>query len=61
MLLPAAIFGLTSYFVNFNVALFVLILLGLTGIVFHQKLMKLITQKYLASKYQMINAFSQDN
>jgi hypothetical protein len=61
MILPAAIFGLTSFFINFQVGLFALAFLGLLGIVFHQKLMKLITQKYLDSKYKMIDAFSQDS
>ena len=61
LILPAAIFGLTSFFINFQVGLFALAFLGLIGIVFHQKLMKLITKKYLDSKYKMIDAFSQDN
>ncbi|MGB0881302.1 MAG: DUF5687 family protein, partial [Polaribacter sp.] len=61
MILPAAIFGLTSFFINFQVGLLALAFLGLLGIVFHQKLMKLITQKYLDSKYKMIDAFSQDS
>jgi hypothetical protein len=39
----------------------VLSALGLVGIVFHQKLMNFITEKYLDSKYKMIQAFSQDN
>ncbi|WP_047549370.1 DUF5687 family protein [Psychroserpens sp. Hel_I_66] len=60
MILPAAIFGLTAFFVNFEVGLLALILCGLTGIILHKKLIKFITQKYLDSKYKMIDAFSQD-
>ena len=37
------------------------IIFGVIGIVFHQKLMKIITQKYLESKYKMIDAFDQNN
>ncbi|MBR9913519.1 MAG: hypothetical protein GYB32_01625 [Algicola sp.] len=60
MLLPAAIFGLTAYFVSFEVGLLTLIVLGVIGILLHQKLIKFITQKYLDSKYKMIDAFNQD-
>ena len=60
MLLPAAIFGITYWLSNFIIGCTVLTLLGVIGIVFHQKLMKLITEKYMASKYKMIEAFSKD-
>jgi len=61
MLVPMAIFGLVNWLVGFEFAIITLIILGLIGIVFHQKIMSLITKKYIASKYKMIAAFSQDN
>ncbi|WP_296382436.1 DUF5687 family protein [Winogradskyella sp.] len=61
MVLPMGLFGLTNWLVGFEAAVALLIVLGVTGIVLHKKLMKLITKKYLDSKYKMINAFSQDN
>lgn len=61
MVLPMLIFAGINYFVNFEIAVTVLIVLGLTGIVFHQKIMKGIINKYAASKYKMIEAFSQNN
>ncbi|WP_418512701.1 DUF5687 family protein [Corallibacter sp.] len=61
MILPLAIFGVVYWLVNFEIACLVLVIIGVLGIVFHQKLMKLIVDKYLASKYKMIDAFSQDN
>lgn len=60
MILPAAIFGFTTFFISFEIGLLALILCGVTGILLHQKLIKFITQKYLDSKYKMIDAFSQD-
>lgn len=61
MLIPMLFFGAINYFLNFETAIGVLIGLGLIGVVFHQKIMKIITKKYVASKYKMIEAFSQDN
>ena len=61
MLVPMAIFGLINWLVGFEAAIAFLIVCGIAGIVFHKKLMKGITQKYLDSKYKMINAFSQDS
>jgi hypothetical protein len=61
MLLPLAIFGASYYFFSFEIGCLVLAILGVIGIVFHQKLMHVITEKYLDSKYKMIQAFSQDN
>ncbi|MBC3845717.1 hypothetical protein H8K90_04960 [Winogradskyella echinorum] len=61
MVLPMALFGLTNWLVGFEAAVALLIVLGVTGIVLHKKLMTLITKKYLDSKYKMIDAFSQDN
>ena len=61
MLIPAAIFGVWYYFFNFEIACLILTVFGLFGIVFHKKSMHLITEKYITSKYKMIQAFSQDN
>jgi hypothetical protein len=61
MALPLAIFGASYYFFNFEIGCLVLTILGVIGIIFHQKFMNLITEKYLDSKYKMIQAFSQDN
>ncbi len=61
MLLPLGIFGISYWALGFEVACTILAILGIVGIVLHKKLMRLITQKYLDSKYKMIDAFSQDN
>jgi hypothetical protein len=61
MVIPMIIFGALNYFVNFETGITVIMILGLVGIMFHQKIMKYITRKYLESKYKMIDAFSQDN
>ena len=60
LLIPLGLFGLLYAISSFEIACLVLAILGVIGIVFHQKLMKLITQKYLDSKYKMIDAFSQE-
>lgn len=61
MLIPMGIFGLANWLLGFEIAVAVLVIMGLTGIIFHQKLMDYITLKYKASKYKMIDAFSQEN
>jgi hypothetical protein len=61
MIVPMALFGALNFFINFETGIAVILLLGLAGIMFHQKIMKFITKKYLDSKYKMIDAFSQDN
>ncbi|PKH50058.1 hypothetical protein CXF68_04760 [Tenacibaculum sp. Bg11-29] len=61
MVVPMALFAFVNWLVNFEVAITVLIVLGLTGIVLHEKLMKAITKTYVAKKYAMINAFDQEN
>lgn len=60
MIVPMALFGALNFFINFETGIAVILLLGLAGIMFHQKIMKFITKKYLDSKYKMIDAFSQD-
>jgi len=61
LLLPMGLFTVFYFLVGFEIACLILALLGIVGIVFHQKLMKAITAKYLESKYKMISAFNQDN
>ncbi|AXP80564.1 hypothetical protein CJ739_1475 [Mariniflexile rhizosphaerae] len=61
LLIPMGIFALFYFLIGFELACLVLAILGILGIVFHQKLMKGITAKYLQSKYKMIDAFNQNN
>lgn len=61
MALPMGLFALINWLVNFEVAVTTLIVLGLLGIVLHQKIMKAITKRYVAAKYKMIHAFDQEN
>ncbi|WP_298340673.1 DUF5687 family protein [uncultured Algibacter sp.] len=61
LLLPMGLFAAFHFLIGFEIACLVLVILGVVGIVFHQKLMKTITQKYLDSKYKMIDAFNQNN
>ncbi|GAL65273.1 hypothetical protein JCM19301_3733 [Jejuia pallidilutea] len=61
LVLPMIIFALFNWLLSFEIACLVLTVMGVVGIVFHQKLMRFITGKYLESKYKMIDAFNQDN
>ena len=61
LILPMGLFALFYFLIGFEIACLILAILGVIGIVFHQKLMKAITAKYLQSKYKMINAFDQNN
>ena len=61
LFIPMLFFYIPYKFINFESGIATLILLGVIGIVFHQKLMTIITKKYFDSKYKMINAFEQDN
>ncbi|MDX1470765.1 MAG: DUF5687 family protein [Flavobacteriaceae bacterium] len=61
MIVPMIIFGIAYWASNFEVACLVLAVIGTVGIVFHNKLMELIVERYHASKYKMIDAFSQTN
>lgn len=61
LLIPVLIFYLPYKLINFETAISILILIGIAGILFHEKLMKFITKKYIDSKYKMISAFDQDN
>jgi hypothetical protein len=61
LLLPLGIFYLVFKLSSFESGIAVLVILGVIGFVFHEKLMRFITDKYIDSKYAMINAFDQDN
>ena len=61
LIIPMGIFALFYFLIGFELACLVLALLGILGIIFHQKLMKGITAKYVQSKYSMIEAFNQNN
>ncbi|MDX5585623.1 MAG: DUF5687 family protein [Aureibaculum sp.] len=61
LFIPMIFFYIPYKFINFESGIATLIILGIIGIVFHQKLMAFITKKYFNSKYKMINAFEQDN
>lgn len=57
--IPMLLFFLLNYFINFEVAIGVLIIMGITGIALHQKIMNIIVAKYQKSKHKMISAFEQ--
>lgn len=61
LIIPMGLFALFYFLIGFELSCLILSLLGVIGIVFHQKLMKTITAKYVQSKYKMIDAFNQNN
>ncbi|WP_262910761.1 DUF5687 family protein [Wocania arenilitoris] len=61
LLLPMGLFALFYFLIGFEIACLILAIMGVIGIVFHQKLMNTITQKYIESKHKMISAFDQNN
>ena len=61
MLIPMAIFALIYFLMGFQAGIAVILGMGLIGIMFHQKIMRFITGRYLTSKYKMIEAFGQDS
>lgn len=61
LVLPMIIFAVLNWLLSFEIACLVLIVMGVLGIVFHEKIMQYITGKYLESKYKMIDAFDQEN
>ncbi len=61
LFVPMIFFYLPYKFISFEAGVATLIVLGVIGIVFHQKLMSIISKKYLKSKYKMISAFEQNN
>jgi hypothetical protein len=61
LFIPVGIFFIPYSLIGFEAGVATLIILGAIGIVLHQKLMNIITKKYLKSKYKMISAFEQNN
>lgn len=61
LFVPVGLFFAPYKFIGFEAGVAFLIILGASGIVFHQKIMRFIVTKYLNSKYKMISAFEQDN
>lgn len=61
LLFPVGLFYLPYKLINFESGIAILTGIGILGFLFHEKLMKMITKKYIDSKYKMINAFDQDN
>jgi hypothetical protein len=61
LFIPVGIFYIPYKFIGFEAGVITLIILGGIGIILHQKLMNVITKKYLKSKHKMISAFEQSN
>lgn len=61
LFIPMIFFYIPYKLIGFEAGIATLILLGIIGIVFHQKIMTAITKKYIGTKYKMIDAFEQDN
>ena len=59
LVVPILFFYIPYKLINFEAGVATLIVLGLIGIVLHQKLMQYITGMYLKSKHKMIAAFDQ--
>lgn len=59
MLLPMLLFLAFNYLVSFEVAAAVLLVMGIIGIVLHQKIMRAIVTRYKKVKHKMISAFEQ--
>ncbi|SDW17311.1 hypothetical protein SAMN05444411_101208 [Lutibacter oricola] len=61
MLVPMLIFALLNWLVSFEVATATIAILGIIGIVLHNKTINLIVKKYKSAKHEMISAFDQSN
>lgn len=61
LFIPIILFYLPYKLINFEAGITTLIVMGLLGVVFHQRLMNFINKRYLKSKYEMIKAFEQEN
>jgi hypothetical protein len=59
LVVPILFFYVPYKLISFEAGVATLIILGLLGIVLHQKLMQFITRLYLKSKHKMIAAFEQ--
>ncbi|MCK0131980.1 DUF5687 family protein [Flavobacteriaceae bacterium F08102] len=61
LLLPMLFFYVPYHYLGFEAGIATVIIIGVIGVVFHQKIMQMITAKYIDSKYAMIDAFEQTN
>ncbi len=61
LLIPIGFFYLGYKLINFQTGVGILMFLGILGFLFHEKLMKFITKKYIDNKHIMVSAFDQDN
>ncbi|HKJ06065.1 MAG TPA: DUF5687 family protein [Flavobacteriaceae bacterium] len=61
LIVPMLLFMIPYLTLGFEEGIITLIVLGIIGIIFHQKIMTLIVSKYKQSKHAMINAFDQSN
>ena len=59
LLIPILIFWLANKFLSYEIAVGVLMTLGILGVLFRKQLMNLIEQEYRKSKYAMISGFKQ--
>ena len=58
---PIILFSLLNWLVSFEVAISVLIGLGILGYAFKDKLLDLVTQQYANKKHAMLQGFQQKN
>lgn len=61
LLIPMVFFYIPYKLINFESGIAAITVLGIIGIIFHEKVMKIIAKKYMNSKYKMIHAFDQSN
>ena len=61
LFIPMIFFYIPYKLISFEAGIATLIILGIVGIVFHQKIMTSIAKRYIDTKYKMINAFEQVN
>lgn len=61
LLIPMVFFYIPYKLINFESGIAAITVLGIIGIIFHEKVMKIIAKKYINSKYKMIHAFDQRN
>ena len=59
--LPIILFTLINWLVSFEVAISVLVGLGILGYAFKNKLLDLVTQQYANKKHVMLQGFKQKN
>ena len=61
MVLPCLLYFVIKFFISFELAIVVLIMLGIVGFVFRNKILDKITAIYQTKKYGMIAGFSEKN